>query len=404
MKENTLEVELCAFMLSIVMVKHISTVENLKEYFTAGQLASEANGMVTDDSSCSTVISAAVHQGLRLYKRGLLILGYSIDNVAAADNRGKVMEAFHDLRAFNIGWKIKFITPSKEFGSEDDKFSAIFSIRNSLLRLNMYNQSRYNDLRIIHYELNCRLSKDALLTPTVGVIRRKNVSDLGKRYFESIISNALDVVDAEYSSNSADSVTVLKTITDVVTKKMKKMNCVVSELFSEEETNTSDEEDESVIVAIENDSIDKEIAAEMLSFPLKSIIYTSVEKNNVIALFEKMKGISKNKGEKVKNHTIACRVKEFLSSRSGYSEIKIQSIKYWYLNSEKERQKRGRKVVQYFEAEVLGNLMICILEKKDTVRYFEYYTHRLSNSFYHIFTLLLFYTLFLSLISNSFLI
>ena len=368
MKENTLEVELCAFMLSIVMVKHISTVENLKEYFTADQLASESNGMVSDDSSSSTVISAAVHQGLRLFKRGLLILGYSFDNVAAADNRGKVMKAFHDLREFNIGWKIKFTSTSKEFGSEDDAFSAVLSMRNSLLRLNTYHQSKYNDLRIIHYELNCRLSKEALLTPTVGVIRRKNVSDLGKRYFESIISNALDVVDAEYSSNSADSVTVLKAITDVVTKKMKKMNGVVSELFSEEETDTSDEEDESEIVENENKSIDKEIAAEMSSFPVKSIKYTSVEKGNVIALFEKIKGISKNKGENVKNHTIACRVKELLSSRSGYSEIKTMSIKYWYLNSEKERRKRGRKVVQSFEAEVLGNLMICILEKKDTVR------------------------------------
>lgn len=257
-----------------MMVKHISTVENLKEYFTAGQLVSEANRMVTDDSSCSTIISAAVHQGLRLYKRGLLTLGYSFDNVAAADNRGKVMEAFHDLRAFNIGWKIKF----KEFGSEEDKFIAILSIRNSLLRLNTYYQSRYNDLRIIHYELKCRLSKDALLTPKVGVIRRKYLSDLGKRYFESIISNTLDVVEAECSSKSADSVTVLKTITDVVTQKIKKMNGVVSELFGEEETDTSDEEDESIIVANENDSIDKEIAAEMLSFPVKSIIDTSVEK------------------------------------------------------------------------------------------------------------------------------
>ena len=33
MKENTLEGEMCAFMLSIVLVKHNPTVQDLKEYF-----------------------------------------------------------------------------------------------------------------------------------------------------------------------------------------------------------------------------------------------------------------------------------------------------------------------------------------------------------------------------------
>ena len=76
-------------MLAIVMVKHLSTGENIKEYFTSEQLASEVNRMTSNDSSSTTVIPAAVHQGLRLYKRGLLILGYSVDGVAAANNRDK---------------------------------------------------------------------------------------------------------------------------------------------------------------------------------------------------------------------------------------------------------------------------------------------------------------------------
>lgn len=368
MKVNTLEGELCAFMLSIVVVKHLSTVENIKEYFTSEQLASEVNRMTSNDSSSTTVIPAAVHQGLRLYKRGLLILGYSVDVVAAANNRDKAMKAFHDLRSFNCGWKLKFTSISQESCSECNTLNSIITLRNTLLRLNTYHESKYNDLRIIHYELNCRLSKDELLvTPAVGVIRRKNVSDLGKRYLESIITNALDEVDAEYSTNSADSAAVLRTITDVVSKKMKKMNNVVSDLFQEEETDLSDEEDDSEVIG--DNSVEKEIAVEMISFPVKSIKYTSIERENVIGLFKKVKCAHENKGPKLSDHTIACRVKELLSSRSGYSEIKTMSIKYWYQHSEKERQKRGRKVVKSFEAEVLGNLMICILEKNNTVRY-----------------------------------
>ena len=351
MKVNTLEGELCAFMLSIVMVKHLSTVENIKEYFTSEQLASEVNGMTSNDSSSATVIPAAVHQGFRLHKRGLLILGYSVDVVAAANNWDKAMKAFHDLRSFNCGWKLKFTSISQESCSECNTLNAIITLRNTLLRLNTYHESKYNDLRIIHYELNCRLSKDELLvTPAVGVIRRKNVSDLGKRYLELIITNALDEVDAEYSTNSADSAAVLRTITDVVSKKMKKMNNVVSDLFQEEETELNDEEDNSEVIG--DNSVGKEIAVEMISFPIKSIKYTSIERENVIALFKK-KCAHENKGPKLSDHTIACRVKELLSSRSGYSEIKTMFIKYWYQNSEKERQKRRRKVVKSLEAEIL---------------------------------------------------
>lgn len=154
------------------------------------------------------------------------------------------------------------------------------------MRLNTYHESKYNDLRIIHYELNCRLSKDELLvTPAVGVIRRKNVSDVGKRYLESIITNALDEVDAEYSTNSADSAAVLRTITNVISKKIKKMNNVVSDFFQEEETDLSDEEDDSEVIG--DNSVEKEIAVEMKSFPVKSIKYNLIERENVIALFKK---------------------------------------------------------------------------------------------------------------------
>ena len=204
------------------------------------------------------------------------------------------------------------------------------------MKLSFFQPSKYTDLSMINYELNSRLSRIELHTPVVGVVRRKNVSDLGKRYFESIISTALDVVDAEFSSNSEDSVTVLKIITEVVTKKMMKMNNVVSVSFEAEEVISSDDESD-VDVGVDME-ISNQIEEQMLLFPDKIIKHTVTEIESVVSLFIKTKSLYESKGEKLKNNSIARRMKNLVSSRPRYSDISIRSIKYWYVNSEKERR------------------------------------------------------------------
>jgi hypothetical protein len=46
-----------------------------------------------------------------------------------------------------------------------------------------------------------------------------------------------------------------------------------------------------------------------------------------------------------------------------------QNIRNWYINKDNNKKKRGRKVVEAFEAEVLGNVMICVMEKQNEVSY-----------------------------------
>lgn len=124
-----------------------------------------------------------------------------------------------------------------------------------------------------------------------------------------MISNALDVVDAEYSSNIADSVTVLKTITEVASKKMKKMNSVDSVLFYAQDSNSSDDESEAEIGV--NNEISNQIDEQLLLFPNKSIRYNVTERENIIYfifLFQKIKSLSVNKGEKLENNSIERRM------------------------------------------------------------------------------------------------
>ena len=193
-----------AFIHSIVLMKHNMTAQNQKEYLTAEQLCLEINGKQSGESTSMTVVCAAVHQGLPLLRRALLIMGYAMNVLAATDHRDQAMDAFYELRSLNTGWKIKFHSMTSEHVNHDETMRAIISMKNELSKLRYFKPSNYTDLRIIHYELNSRVSKSELSTPSVEVVRRKNVSDLGKRYFESMVSNAMDAVDAEYSSNSVD--------------------------------------------------------------------------------------------------------------------------------------------------------------------------------------------------------
>ena len=76
-----------------------------------------------------------------------------------------------------------------------------------------------------------------------------------------------------------------------------------------------------------------------------------------------------NKGSAQSYYYIASRVKELLINYSGYCSLVPQNIRNWYINKDKENKKRGKKVVEAFEAEVLGNVMICIMERENEVNY-----------------------------------
>ena len=50
MKDLTLALELCAFALATVLVRHVSTEKNLKEYFDSEELALEVKNLENGDS------------------------------------------------------------------------------------------------------------------------------------------------------------------------------------------------------------------------------------------------------------------------------------------------------------------------------------------------------------------
>jgi hypothetical protein len=120
MKDLTLDIELCAYMqlcaymLAIVLERHVVTSDNEICYYTAAELASEANSYNVDMFSEYCVLEAAVHQGMRLMKKGLESNGFILDIVYPTVKGIQAMSKFGALRAFNNGWKVKFTNTTEK--------------------------------------------------------------------------------------------------------------------------------------------------------------------------------------------------------------------------------------------------------------------------------------------------
>ena len=54
-----------------------------------------------------------------------------------------------------------------------------------------------------------------------------------------------------------------------------------------------------------------------------------------------------------------------MKSKNYYSTITARTIDRWFSLSKNEKNKSGRKINTNFEAEVWGNLMMCVFEKNE---------------------------------------
>jgi hypothetical protein len=114
MKDLTLEIEVCAYMLAIVLERHVVTSDNEICYYRAAELASEADSYNVDISSEYCALEAAVHQGMRLMKKGLEFNGFILDIVYPTVKGIQAMSEFGALRAFNNGWIVKFTNTTEK--------------------------------------------------------------------------------------------------------------------------------------------------------------------------------------------------------------------------------------------------------------------------------------------------
>lgn len=368
MKQLDLQTDLCVFMLAIVIERHIVSVENTICYFTAAELAAEVNSYNVEMTSEFCVLEAAVHQGLRLFRKGLLATGFKMEILYSTSKDQQVMAEFGGFRAFNTGWKIKF---DKAIEVNDNLLrERIIQRRDSILSSSLYEKSGYGDIRVIMHEMSMAVPEESFLSPPQAVKQRKKFSELGKRQMKDIVDDVINKVNSEYSSDGLDSSVLMKTIIKVAEKKQKTYHGIVNNL-SYDNVDDIEEDDIEEISKEKSNLIDLNentlIIDALEKVKEKKINYTEEEKKSVIDVFEKVKVYYENKGAAQSFFYIASRVKELLLNYSGYCSLVPQNIRNWYINKDNKNKKRGRKVVETFEAEVLGNVMICIMERRNEV-------------------------------------
>ena len=156
MKDLILALELCAFALATVLVRHVSTEKNLKEYFDSEELALEVKNLENGDSEQYLVDPRALHQGIRAFKRALTVSNYYFLVLAQRDNSVYILQSFHELSAVKTGWSLKFPGVSDDLTgiSSDLLFSRILFWRDNLLKLSHYEKSVFKDIRLVYHEHN----------------------------------------------------------------------------------------------------------------------------------------------------------------------------------------------------------------------------------------------------------
>jgi hypothetical protein len=228
MKDLTLDIELCAYMLAIVLERHVVTFDNEICYFTAAELALEANSYNVDMSSEYCVLEAAVHQGMRLMKKGLESNGFILDIVYPTVKGIQAMSKFGALRAFNNGWKVKFTNTTEK--DNTTLRERVVKRRDSLLGFSLYKTSEYSDIRVIIHEMDMAMPDASYQSPPQAVKHRKKISELGKRQMNYIVDDVINKVNSEYSSDGLDSNALMKTMIKVAEKKQKTYSGIVNNL------------------------------------------------------------------------------------------------------------------------------------------------------------------------------
>ena len=305
MKILSLDEEICAFMLAIVLERHAVTTANELEYLTAGELSLEANNMNSDKRLDLIVDESAVHQSFRIFRKSLLALNVDMLIVSPKDKTGKAMDSFNSLGTYSNGWKIKFNLPTADPISEDFS-SCIVLKRDLIIKLSLYGPSDYKDLRILNYEVLLKTRETSFLSPTF--VPRKKISSLGKRYLDSLTTKIINEVSTNYSTDDVDSLALMNSIVSVAGKKSRKLD-VISNLFGGE-SGDSDEECNEINSTNSEESIsDDEFSALCDVIPVKKIKYSTAEKIAVVTLFDEVKGIYTKKNKRRSNYAISKRLK-----------------------------------------------------------------------------------------------
>ena len=368
--ECRLSVDYCAFMVAILLARHEVNRENSEKQWSGAEISEKLNDLPYSSTANFYVDSEALQHGLSIFqkqlnRRGLIAVPIAYDR--------KQLRDFFDLVAAQRLIQIKFLgyNESPEDESECDLLSRILAIRNDLLCKSNYapssNPTPSSVLGRLYHPMIMiqRYPKDekkTVLKIEENKITRKSPSKLKKRAIKNNTVRLLDSVKRKFGFNNVqyylESAVKMESI-----KKQKLINSgeyIENENYSCDSNSEDGHNKDLALNEIEDDDGVLDMVSKLKG---KYIIFGDEDQNSVVALFEVVRDVALNR-EYVKLEKIASKITaKILSEINYYSTIKARTILRWYSMEEKIDKKSGPKIIENFESEIWGNLMLCIFEK-----------------------------------------
>ena len=398
------EIDYASCMLAIVLVRHTVDKENVNQQWSAEQLSIIMNKMQWGNSANFGVDYLALKHGMNLFSTELKRRGATCITLFQQE---KSMIPFFSLEGHTRSIEIKFTSYScPMFLQESDLLSTVMSVRDVILRKSNYPPSVHSSpsavLGTLHFkpfkspfyvepEKKKIISKspNKLGDRTIRKNRDKLISDaddsFGKKhsvfYLESALKKAKRRQDSEIKLNERIEINVENVENDNQTNLLAEDEIVEnnneSDLLPEnaivEKKNNVDLLGEDAIAEnnhidlLAEDEIDDDIRVinALKDLPSKNVLFSEADQKNVLLLFDVVKSVAIERDYESPVIVAAEITEKALKSKSYYSTISARTIGRWFSLSEKEKNRSGRKINTVFEAEVWGNLMMCVFEKNE---------------------------------------
>ena len=124
------------------------------------------------------------------------------------------------------------------------------------------------------------------------------------------------------------------------------------------------EDNNHIDLMAENDICDDiRIKNALNGLPCKNVIFSEDDQSNVLILYNVVRKVVIERDYEYHDSVAADLTEEILETKNYYSTISSRTIHRWYLSCGRKK-KSGKKINAEFEAEVWGNLMMCVFEKK----------------------------------------
>ena len=366
-KEYLLSVDYFAFMVAILLARHEVNKSNSEKQWSSAEISEELNNLAYGATTNFHVDNVALQHGMSIFQkqlrnRGLLAVTMGSDALGVRD--------FYDLVGATRIIEIKFVGYQKfpEHETESDLLCRILAIRTELLLKLNYPTPFHPSPASVLYELHLPMirslqaQKDVKASKKVRMTR-KSPSKLGAK---TIKKNSIDLLDAvkknfgesnvEFYLNSA--------IKIEETKKRKLRDSTESSDEDSEKFDDGDDDDDDDNFALDDIENDERVLEMASQIPSKYIIFEIDDKKNVIALFKVIREVAEEREYVACDKIAALTTAKIINRINYYSTITGRCILRWCSVQDKIIEKSGPKIDNQFVSEVWGNLLLCILERK----------------------------------------